>query len=78
MVKLKILKKFHDKETGQLRNVGDEIEVSDKRGKEILASKLNVAEILEVGKPDDPAKQESENQETGQQESENPKSRNKK
>lgn len=54
MMKLKVLKKFHDKETDQLRNVGEEIEVSDERGKEILASKYNVAELLEVGEPDAP------------------------
>ena len=54
MMKLKVLKKFHDKETDQLRNAGDEIEVSDERGKEILASKINVAELLEVGEPDAP------------------------
>lgn len=54
MMKLKVLKKFHDKETDVLRNAGDEIEVSDERGKEILASKMNVAELLEVGEPDAP------------------------
>lgn len=54
MMKLKVLKKFHDKETGNIRNAGDIIEVSDERGKEILASKMNVAELLEVGKPDNP------------------------
>ena len=54
MMKLKVLKKFHDKETDQLRNAGDEIEVSDERSKEILASKMNVAELLEVGEPDAP------------------------
>ena len=54
MIKLKVLKKFHDKETDDLRNAGDIIEVSDERGKEILASKMNVAELLEVGEPDVP------------------------
>ena len=67
MMKLKVLKKFHDKETDDLRNAGDIIEVSDKRGKEILASKMNVAELLEVGEPDNPqsdSEGEPENQET--------------
>lgn len=54
MMKLKVLKKFHDKETDALHNAGDVIEVSDERGKEILASKYNVAELLEVGEPDAP------------------------
>lgn len=54
MMKLKVLKKFHDKETDALHNAGDVIEVSDKRGNEILKSKYNVAELLEVGEPDAP------------------------
>lgn len=55
MMKLKVLKKFHDKETDALHNAGDVIEVSDERGNEILKSKHNVAELLELGEPDTPA-----------------------
>lgn len=54
MMKLKVLKKFHDKETDALHNAGDVIEVSDERGNEILKSKYNVAELFELGKPDNP------------------------
>ena len=54
MMKLKVLKKFHDKETDELRNAGDVIEVSDERGNEILKSKYNVAELIELGEPDNP------------------------
>lgn len=55
MMKLKVLKKFHDKETDALHNAGDVIEVSDERGNEILKSKHNVAELLELGEPDNPS-----------------------
>lgn len=76
MMKLKVLKKFHDKETDQLRNVGDEIEVTDNRGKEILASKMNVAELLEVGEPDAPQTgaegEGSDGTPKGEQKTENP------
>lgn len=54
MMKLKVLKKFHDKETDELHNAGDVIEVSDERGNEILKSKYNVAELVELGEPDNP------------------------
>ena len=70
-MKLKVLKKFHDKETDEMRNVGDVFEVSDERGKEILESKYNVAELVEVGEPDNPqsdSEGEPENQETDGQE----------
>lgn len=53
-MKLKVLKKFHDKETDALHNAGDVIEVSDERGNEILKSKYNVAELFELGEPDKP------------------------
>lgn len=58
-MKLKVLKKFHDKETGELRKVGEIIEVSDKRATEILKSPLRVADVEEVGEPDN--KGEGEN-----------------
>lgn len=54
MIKLKVVKQFHDKETDTVRKAGEVIEVSDKRGKEILSSKYNVAELVEMGKPDKP------------------------
>lgn len=45
-MKLKVLKSFSDKETGQVYKVGDEIEVSTKRGNEILSSRYEVAEMV--------------------------------
>ncbi len=53
MMKIKVLKQFHDKETNQLYKVGDIVEVSDKRGTEIVSNSFSVAEIFELGKPDE-------------------------
>ena len=53
-MKLKVLKRFHDKVTGALYNVGSEIEVSDKRGAEILAAPGNLAVKVEGSKNDEP------------------------
>lgn len=49
-MKLKVVKAFHDKETDELYKVGSIIEVTEKRGKEILKSKLEVAELVEEEK----------------------------
>lgn len=49
-MKLKVLKRFHDKVTGVLYKVGSEIEVSDKRGAEILAAPGNLAVKVEGSK----------------------------
>lgn len=47
MIKLNVLKQFHDKETNELYKVGAVIEVTEERAEEILACKYNVAEIIE-------------------------------
>lgn len=56
MIKLNVLKQFHDKETNELYKIGSVIEVTEKRAKEIIASKLKVAELAEgekLGDDDD-------------------------
>lgn len=53
MIKLNVLKQFHDKETNELYKIGSVIEVTEKRAKEIIASKLKVAELAEGEKLDD-------------------------
>lgn len=50
-MKLKVLKSFYDKDTNELYDVGSIVEVNDKRGKEILASKFDVAELVEEKSP---------------------------
>lgn len=47
MVKLNILKGFCDKYTNERYKVGSTIEVKEKRAKEILASSLKLAELVE-------------------------------
>lgn len=53
MVKLNVLKQFHDKETNELYKIGSVIEVTEKRAKEIIASGLNVAALAEGETLDD-------------------------
>lgn len=53
MIKLNVLKQFHDKETDELHKVGSVIEVTEKRAREIIASKLKVAELAEGESLDD-------------------------
>lgn len=53
MIKLNVLKQFHDKETDELYKIGSVIEVTEKRAREILASKLKVAELAEGEELDD-------------------------
>lgn len=43
-MKIKVLKRFHDKETDKVYDVGEVVEVTDKRGIEIISSPLEVAE----------------------------------
>ena len=43
-MKIKVLKRFHDKETDKVYEVGEVVEVTDKRGLEIISSPLEVAE----------------------------------
>ena len=53
MVKLNVLKQFHDKETNELYKIGSVIEVTEKRAREIIASGLKVAELAEEETLDD-------------------------
>lgn len=53
MVKLNVLKQFHDKETNELYKIGSVIEVTEKRAREIIASGLNVAALAEGETLDD-------------------------
>lgn len=50
-MKLRVCAEFVDKVTGETYRIGDVIEVTDKRGTEILANPLNLAEALEEPKP---------------------------
>lgn len=43
-MKIKVLKRFHDKETDKVYDVGEVVEVTDKRGIEIISNPLEVAE----------------------------------
>lgn len=47
MIKLNVLKGFCDKHTNEVYKVGSVIEVSEERAKEILASKMKLAELAE-------------------------------
>lgn len=49
-MKLKILKKFSDKNTGELYTPGSIIEVANKRGEELLAHPLELVEKIEEPK----------------------------
>lgn len=43
-MKIKVLKRFHDKVTNEVHEVGDVIEVSDARGNEIISNPRGFAE----------------------------------
>lgn len=43
-MKIKVLKRFHDKETDKVYEIGEVVEVTDKRGIEIISNPLEVAE----------------------------------
>lgn len=45
-MKIKVLKRFHDKETDKVYNVGEVVEVTDKRGNEIISNPLELAEKI--------------------------------
>ena len=45
-MKLKVLKKFSDKYTNKVYTIGDEIEVNEKRGKELLGHSLELVEVI--------------------------------
>jgi hypothetical protein len=46
-MKFKVLKKFNDKHNGKTYSIGDEIEVNEKRGKELLSHSLELVEVIE-------------------------------
>lgn len=46
-MKLKVLKKFNDKHNGKTYSIGEEIEVNEKRGKELLSHSLELVEVIE-------------------------------
>lgn len=50
-MKLKVCSEFVDKVTGDTYHIGDVIDVTDKRGAEILANPLKLAEAVEAPKP---------------------------
>jgi hypothetical protein len=50
-MKLKVCVEFVDKVTGDTYHIGDVIDVTDKRGAEILANPLKLAEAVEAPKP---------------------------
>ena len=50
-MKLKVCAEFVDKVTGETHRIGDVIEATDKRGAEILANPLNLAEVVEEPDP---------------------------
>lgn len=50
-MKLRVCVEFVDKVTDETYRIGDVIEVTDKRGAEILANPLNLAEAVEEPKP---------------------------
>lgn len=50
-MKLKVCVEFCDRVTDEVYHIGDIIEVTDKRGAEILANPLKLAEAVEAPKP---------------------------
>lgn len=59
-MRLKVCKQFTDKETGMKYTIGRIIEVSEKRGAEILANPLGLAEaVVEVVKDTETPQEES-------------------
>ena len=58
-MKVKVLKKFRDKETGKIRNVGETFEATEERVEEIKAKNATLVEVLT---------QEIQEEETGAEE----------
>lgn len=50
-MKLKVISEFFDKYTDELYSIGKEIEVDEKRGKEILSNPLSLVEKIEEARP---------------------------
>lgn len=65
MAKLKVLKPFRDKVTGETYNVGDEVEVTEARAKEIIADRRNLAEKVKAPKAEKPAEEKKPTAEQG-------------
>lgn len=60
-MKLKVVKKFRDKITGELHQVGDTFEVEDARGEELLNHKMEiVSEVKARGRKADKKKSPKE------------------
>lgn len=68
MIKLKILKKFNDRYTGELYTEGLVIEVSKERANELLNHKLELVEVIKdtTIKEDDLVNKEIEAKEVGE------------
>lgn len=47
-MKLKVLKRFHDKVTGEAYEVGSIIEPTNERGAELLAAKGDLVEMIDL------------------------------
>ena len=47
-MKLKVLKGFRDKNSGEMYKVGDQIEVSEERGQELLDHPLKLVEEVKA------------------------------
>jgi hypothetical protein len=73
-MKLKVLKQFHDKVTGVCYKAGSEIEVSDKRGAEILSAPGELGVKVEGSKDKEPKDKEPKDKEPKDKE---PKDKNK-
>lgn len=60
-MKLKVVKKFRDKITGELHQVGDTFEVEDERGEELLGHEMGiVSEVKARGRKADKKKSPKE------------------
>jgi hypothetical protein len=49
-MKLKVLQAFHDKDSNELYEIGKELEVTEKRGKELLAHPLSLVSQIQEPK----------------------------
>lgn len=48
-MKLKVISAFHDKYNDELYEIGKELAVDEKRGKELLSNPLSLVELVEEG-----------------------------
>lgn len=56
-MKIKVLRRFHDKVTSEVHEVGDVIEVTDARGNEIISNPRGFAEKLGGDEVETPAEE---------------------